>query len=69
MSKTFQKAEILALLNAGQYDLALQQALAWLKYSADSCDALYVSALAYLFTEQFEKSIYYLQQALKTKAE
>ena len=67
MSASFQKAEILALLKTGQYDFALQQALAWLKYSADNYDALYVSGLAYLFTGQFEKSIYYLQQAVKQK--
>lgn len=67
MSKPFQKAETLALLETGQYDLALQQALAWLKYSAEDCDALYVSGLAFLFTGQFEKSIDYLQQAIKQK--
>ncbi len=67
MSKSFQKAEILALIKTGQYDLALQQALAWLKYSANNRDALYISGLAYLFTGQFEKSIDYLQQAVKQK--
>ena len=67
MTKSFQKAEILALLKTGQYDLALQQALLWLKYSADNCDALYVCGLAYLFNEQFEKSTYYLKQAAKKK--
>ena len=65
MSKSFQKAEILALLKTGQYDVALQQALAWLKCSADNCDALYVSGLAFLFTGQLEKSIDYLQQAVE----
>lgn len=67
MSKPFQQAEILALLKTGQYDLALHQALAWLKCSADNCHALYVAGLAYLFSEQFEKSIFYLQQAIKQK--
>ena len=67
MTKSFQKAEIIALLNAGHYDLARQQALSWLKYSADNCDALYVSGLAFLFTGQFDKSIDYLQQAIKRK--
>ncbi len=64
MSTSFQKAKILALLNAGQYDLGLQQAIAWLESSDSHCDALYVSGLACLLTNQFEKSIDYLQQAL-----
>ncbi|RKZ65372.1 MAG: hypothetical protein DRQ44_08170 [Gammaproteobacteria bacterium] len=67
MPTSFQKAEILALIKTGQYDLALQQALAWLKYSADDCDALYISGLAYLFTGQVEKSIHYLQLAVNKK--
>jgi tetratricopeptide (TPR) repeat protein len=67
MSTSFKKAEILALIKTGQYNLALQQALAWLRYSANNCDALYISGLAYLFTGQFEKSIYYLQLAVKQK--
>ncbi|HHJ35966.1 MAG TPA: sulfotransferase family protein [Gammaproteobacteria bacterium] len=65
MSPPSHKQEILALLDAGEYGPALQHALTWLDSSPENTDALYVSGLACLFVEQFDKSIQYLEQASK----
>jgi len=69
MSQSFQKQAILSLLNNKQYEIALQHALAWLDESPNNPDALYVSGLAYLFSEQFEKSIDNLKRAIKLNPE
>ncbi|RKZ64711.1 MAG: hypothetical protein DRQ44_09040 [Gammaproteobacteria bacterium] len=67
MPKKFHKAESLALLNSGHYDLALQQAQLCITGTPQNADALYIAGLAYLLKMQFADSIDHLQQALKLK--
>ena len=69
MSQSLQKQAILSILNNKQYEVALQHALTWLEESPDNSDALYASGLAYLFSEQFEKSNDNLERAIKLSPE
>lgn len=64
MQLPLQKAEILSLLRAENYDQALTQSRQFLQAEPDNADAHYVTGLSYLFTEQFDNSIHHLLQAI-----
>ncbi len=64
MPSHFKKSEILALLKAGQYQLAHQQAQAWLTDSPADPEAKYIVGVSCLHSERLSESIELFQQAL-----